>query len=649
MHELSNEELVKLFYEFKEKSKVSISNLNRYLKNHFQDLYNEIERRTIKLNQYKKIPNGKTKMQDISIFERIYCLIHNLDDRPLCKYCKIKRVAGFNKQLNTYGDYCSQTCQRKSPECIAKQLKSKEQKYGKDNITNAKKACQTRIEKYGSHHPTNFSDKVKTTKLKNYGNENFVNVEKQKQTVAKHIAENPNYYFDREQKTKQTKVANGHNPNWNNRKKFKETLSTFTNERKNEIIEKRKQTCLDTYGVEYATQSLEVQQRAKQKCLKKYGVISTLTLSYTRNLMYYTLRTKAWSIFEKNNYDVVPLITKDEFIHNLDLDLRVDLLTWQCKTCGHIFQHTWANWARKCPKCFPQNYRGLQNEVADYVKSICDDNFIIRLDCKNVLSKYRQLDIFVKDLNIAIEFNGCFWHNSDKGAYGNEPTPMMYHYDKSTECEQLGIQLIHIFEDEWLSNKKLCKAKLRKILMPNTVKHIDGQCCSIVTDIDKNLARAFLNKYSFYGNDKSSIQYCLTFNGYLVAMMTFSKTRNNKQYDWQILNYLEINSHIVDDGFKILIQKFKNDHIDSTVCFYASRDWENVNAFNGIMDLVSIKKPRVFWTISDIRIKGHDMTKSLAKSLCISNPYDDTKSMSQNLNANNIYRIYDSGTLVFKI
>jgi hypothetical protein len=89
--------------------------------------------------------------------------------------------------------------------------------------------------------------------------------------------------------------------------------------------------------------------------------------------------------------------------------------------------------------------------------------------------------------------------------------------------------------------------------MPNIVKHIDGHSCSIVMDIDKNLASAFLNKYSFYDNDKSSIQYCLTFDGYLVAMMTFSKTRNNKQYDWQILNYIEINSHIVDDGFKILM------------------------------------------------------------------------------------------------
>ena len=646
MHELSNEELVKLFYEFKEKSKVSISNLNRYLKNHFQDLYDEIERRTIKLNQYKKIPNGKTKIQDISIFERIYCLMHNLDDRPLCKYCKIKRVAGFNKQLNTYGDYCSQACQRKSPECIAKQLKSKAQKYGKDNITNAKKACQTRIEKYGSHHPTNFSDKVKTTKLKNHGNENFVNVEKQKQTVAKHIAENPNYYFDREQKTKQTKVANGHDPNWNNRKKFKETLSTFTNERKNEIIEKRKQTCLDTYGVEYATQLLEVQQHAKQTCLKKYGVISALNLSYTRNLMHYTLRTKAWSIFEKNNYAVVPLITKDEFIHNLDLDLRVDLLTWKCKTCGHIFQHTWANWARKCPKCFPQNYRGLQTEVADFIRSICPNNDI-RIDCKNVLANARQLDIYIKDLNVAIEFNGCFWHNSDIGPCGRAAMPMMYHYNKSSECDNKGIQLIHLFEDEWVSHQKLCKAKLRKILCQHTIRCINGNDCNLIRNIDQQVVEMFLDKYTFYGNDKSSIQYGLFFNNRLVAMMTFSKTRNNKQYDWQILNYVEINSFSIENGFDILLTAFKNDHSKESICFYAMRDWYILSNYSNYMTFVEIKKPRMFWTVGDYRIKNQNMTKDFIMSVC--KTYDFNKSPTQNLNANGIYRIYDSGALLFYI
>ena len=59
---------------------------------------------------------------------------------------------------------------------------------------------------------------------------------------------------------------------------------------------------------------------------------------------------------------------------------------------------------------------------------------IVRSDCKNVLDNSRQLDIYIEDLKLAIEFNGIFWHNSDIGAHGKNPMPMMYHYNKSIEC-----------------------------------------------------------------------------------------------------------------------------------------------------------------------------------------------------------------------
>jgi hypothetical protein len=110
MKQLSNKQLVEEFNTILNNCGVSRSNLNRYIKNHHKDLYDEIECRTIKLNAYKQFKYGTNKLQDISIFERIYCLEHDLDDRPLCKTCGKMPVSGFNKQLNMYGDYCSQTC-----------------------------------------------------------------------------------------------------------------------------------------------------------------------------------------------------------------------------------------------------------------------------------------------------------------------------------------------------------------------------------------------------------------------------------------------------------------------------------------------------------------------------------------------------------
>ena len=641
MKHLSNKQLVEEFNTILNNCGVSRSNLNRYIKNHHKDLYDEIECRTIKLNAYKQFKRGTTKLQDISIFERIYCLEHGLDDRPLCKTCGKMPVSGFNKQLNIYGDYCSQTCQRKSPICKEKQLKTCELKYGKGNGRNKNKAKQTRIRKYGSHHPSDYSFKVKATKLERYGDENYVNVDKIKQTVKQHIEKNPNYYFDREQKTKATKIANGHDPNWNNREKFKSTLSLMSDERKAEIVDKRRHTCLQTYGVDSVAYLDNVKEVKRKTCFERYGATTVLATKSCQELSIRSKKQQTWNNFEYIEHQFDPMFTKEDFLNCLDNEEHI--WKWRCKKCGHEIEFAWKYWqSKKCPKCQPYNYRGLQTEVYDYVKSICKEH-TVRIDCKNILSNGKQLDIYIEDLNIAIEFNGCFWHNSDKGVYGKDPLPMMYHFEKSSECDDSGIRLIHIFEDEWLNHKKLCKSKLKKLICSYKLRHIDSALCEIaeVDDVTKQL---YLNKYTFYGNDGSSKQYCLKCHDKIIAMMTFSKTRNNKQYNWQILNYIEVNSIVVDNGFDTLLNYFKYTiNNNDTICYYASRDWENVNDYK-CMKFVELKKPHVYWTIKSQRIKNYIVNEVYAKQIC--KTYNDSLSLVENMNNNGYYRIYDSGILL---
>ena len=46
------------------------------------------------------------------------------------------------------------------------------------------------------------NEKTKKTKFKRYGNENYVNPEKAKATIATVVKENPNYWHDKELKAK---------------------------------------------------------------------------------------------------------------------------------------------------------------------------------------------------------------------------------------------------------------------------------------------------------------------------------------------------------------------------------------------------------------------------------------------------------------
>ena len=223
----------------------------------------------------------------------------------------------------------------------------------------------------------------------------------------------------------------------------------------------------------------------------------------------------------------------------------------------------------------------------------------------------------------------------------------MYHYNKSIECQSKGIQLVHIFEDEWRYNVKLCKSKLKKIAFPEKVMHIDADLCNVTKDISNEMKHKMLYKYSFYGNDGSSIQYGLIYNRHLVAMMTLSKARNNQnQCKWQILNYVELNSFIIDNGFEKLLDEFVKNFKADRIRLYASFDWITKDTYSKWMNFIGIQDPRLYWVHNGERIKGTTISINNASSILKS--YDAAKSFQQNMNDNGYLRIYDSGTLVFE-
>ena len=133
---MSNEKLVNLIKLIQKKYDVSSCNLQRYIKNHYPKIYKQIEEKTTKLEKFK---SAKNKFR-ISIFEKIYCLEHNLDDRPLCKVCGKNYVNRFNVQTLEYGKWCSPACQASDKECLEKSFKTREEKYGTKSYINVEKS-----------------------------------------------------------------------------------------------------------------------------------------------------------------------------------------------------------------------------------------------------------------------------------------------------------------------------------------------------------------------------------------------------------------------------------------------------------------------------------------------------------------------------
>jgi very-short-patch-repair endonuclease len=69
----------------------------------------------------------------------------------------------------------------------------------------------------------------------------------------------------------------------------------------------------------------------------------------------------------------------------------------------------------------------------------------------SILEKY-ELDFYIPSHNLAIEFDGIYWHSEIHGKDKN------YHLDKTKKCSEKDIKLLHIFENELVNKKDIWKS-----------------------------------------------------------------------------------------------------------------------------------------------------------------------------------------------
>lgn len=170
----------------------------------------------------------------------------------------------------------------------------------------------------------------------------------------------------------------------------------------------------------------------------------------------------------KDQY-VKPLFTFEKYS---TINRAVDWLWWECQRCGRPFAaliaHGTKNAAKSyaiCPYCFPKRKFNSTEEflITDWLSSLTSCNVYHRQPInRNTING--ELDIFIPDLNFAIEYNGIYWH-SEK--FRNESTTNHYSiFEKTKQCEEKGIILFHIYEDEWINlrTKHKIETIIKKIL-----------------------------------------------------------------------------------------------------------------------------------------------------------------------------------------
>lgn len=213
-----------------------------------------------------------------------------------------------------------------------------------------------------------------------------------------------------------------------------------------------------------------------------------------------------------------------------------------------------------CPMCGNQLSKA-ENKIYEYICNFIPKNDVIRRD-RSVLGNL-ELDIYIPKLHIAIEYNGLRWHSEEFNKDKN------YHLNKLIKCNEKGIKLIQIFEDEWIERQDIVLRKIKHILGFNDGEKIYARKCE-VKEINKHLAYEFLDKNHIQGSVDSSVAFGCFYESKLVGVMLF--TQESKDY-WNLTRFATDNDTmcigVAGKLFKAFITAYNPIYVKS----FADRRW----------------------------------------------------------------------------
>ena len=413
------------------------------------------------------------------------------------------------------------------------------------------------------------------------------------------------------------------------------------------IKDKKANTMLQHYGVTTNSQRYEIKLQMsydmsnnklhknaiKQGIKTKYGVENVSNISH--------IVEQRNDTFIKHKIEKIAqlgLTSKFSYIKYTD-DWNIDL---ECHDCNNIFntklQIMYLRCARNeqvctiCNKLYKPASKGEQ-QILDFVRA----NYSGKIEVRNKTIIKGELDIYLPELQLAIEYNGIYWHSEIQ-------KPNDYHLNKTTQCIALGIKLIHIFQDDWENKQVIIKSRLLNLLSKSNKIYARKCTIEIVNDKDKNL---FLIANHIQGKCISQLNLGLYLEDELVSLMTFGNRNIGGKAQYELLRFCNKLNYTIIGGANKLFTHFKNEYYISnqTIISYADKCWSTGNLYNELgFSKLEDTQPNYYWVVDGIKQNRLNYTKQnlIKKKLLL-----DNETEAECMHRLGYYRIYDSGSMKF--
>jgi G:T-mismatch repair DNA endonuclease (very short patch repair protein) len=286
-----------------------------------------------------------------------------------------------------------------------------------------------------------------------------------------------------------------------------------------------------------------------------------------------------------------------------------------------------------CPKCI--------SKVSSYEKEICSFLDELKVDYKQSdrsILKGKELDILIPSFNLAIEFNGIYWHSEQVLKNKNSTK---YHQQKYLSCKKKGYQLLSIFEPEWVFKKEIIKSIICSKLNIYETK-IGARKCKI-KQLVASQARSFFDEnhiQGFVGGRHIGLYY----KNQLVSAISFSKNK----LDYELVRFVNKKNTLVHGAFSKLLKYFiNNNNFNKIYTFADLRYFEgSVYLKNGFKFVHEVAPSYYYFKGLELLHKRNFQHKRLKEKF---ENYDPKLTEYQNCLNNGYYRIWDCGKIKFEI
>jgi len=214
-----------------------------------------------------------------------------------------------------------------------------------------------------------------------------------------------------------------------------------------------------------------------------------------------------------------------------------------------------------CPHCSNQTSI-KERELIEFIASL--------IGCDNVKTKDRsvlegkEIDILIPSKKIGIGYNGNWSHTEENGNDRN------YHISKTELAESKGYRLIQIFEDEYINHKDIVLEKITHMLGCDRGKtRVGARKCSI-TEVGKDEAKEFLDKWHIQGFAGATVYYGAFYNDTLVGVMTFLE---EKKGFWNLNRYSTNTGYSIPGLASKMFRHFLNNNSVIQVKSFLDRRW----------------------------------------------------------------------------